>query len=1241
MIAVNFRRAVHVALILVSFPARVCCQTQNGEISGSVSDSSGAAIPHAEIQITNTQTGFVVHSFSSSDGLFHAPQLPVGDYSVVAHSVGFADAVDSRIQVRAGSTTRVELKLAASGARQEVSVSSNANLINLEDSLLSDRVDTAKMENLPLNGRNVFDLLQQAPGSVNVKGVVYESGASTSINGLRANFNGFFLNGATIKKLSGGYTHPPILDTVDEYQVQTLNNSAEFGNSAGSITNVVTKSGGNAYHGSSWWALRNDALDATPFFIKQIGQVKPRLRFNQFGIALGGPIKKNRVFFFLAYEGELLKTATVAAPVLSESPEFRQAVETAFPDSVAALLYSQFAPNNPGLPALTLNQYVQGPDHVFGGSAFSGGGFSRFSDYLCPDRIGIPLAGKFASLFGVTAQDQADLSGTCSAIPAQRVGVFNRDQPFLVSAATSYPTQVSDNLANGNQANLRLDFNKNDRLRTNLTFNWYQTTNQFAGSVPGFSADVITTAVRGFTVPSRYTAPEVLLNATSLHGTGGVNQFRLGYSGDYAKFTASFPGVPSVLLLDGTLGFGASTGFPRDFKEHIYTLGDTFTVISGRHTWKAGVDLRRNSENSDFNVGRPTYLFFDPLFFAVDAPFFEAAGVNPQFSTNAASQLSTNIRHWRNLELGSFIHDDWRVTNRLTINAGLRYDLFTRHVEAGNLATTFLLGPGNGLIDDLSTGAGQLKAANNPAGTPGCNTPPQIKSAQLAGACGPGGFAQVGQLGAGDHNNFGPRLGFAWDVFGAGKVALRGGFGVSYEGTLYDQMSFSRYNPPFYSFNQVNNFLVGDVGSVVYGPQVAGQLPTFLGPSPAQQNAGTGQQANGNISAWDPSNPNLSGTNGLVFSTGLRDPFVFNWFLGMQWQLAKSVTLETNYVATQGHDLFRAEDINRVPGGQLPQGVCVTDNFGRKVCSQINFSLGSNLRPLNPSGKVNPNYSVLRAWENVVGSIYNGLQVSLRKSLSKKFQASGNYAWSHSIDGGSTWFSTFTTANGSAAGDGYTTDPTNPSVDRGNSIFDIRHRFTASVIWELPEIKGLGTITRTLVNGWQVNGIISLQSGAHWSPFDPRPKRLVAMSPGACNSATFDASTCRNAGGDYNLDGQANDRPNAIAENVNATTQQWANGFGLPAGFFSAPCLGCTGTLGRNTFVGPGFWNVDFSLFRSIRIKENIKTQFRVEAFNLMNHTNFQLPGNAGHNRINDPLFGKAGGTFNPRQLQLGVRATF
>jgi outer membrane receptor protein involved in Fe transport len=1226
-----------ILFICLMLSSSALAQVQNGQIIGVITDQSGAVVAHSSVHIRDLGTGYEGDFESNGFGIYTIPELIVGSYSIRVAAPGFKTVSATNLLVTAGSVLRVDFNLVLGQRSETVEVSDAARPVSTENSRLSYTVDSSQIANLPLNGRNVYDLIQYQPGATNVGGILFENGANTVVNGVRENFNGFLINGVSNKGLSGGPVNQPILDTVEEFQLLTLNNSAEFGSSAGAITNLVTKTGTNQLRGSAWEFLRNDIFDANSFFANDDPDPANRkrlpLRLNQFGATLGGPIKKDRLFFFAANQGERFLTSS-PGPVLTESQQFRSATISAFPNSVASLLYSNFPPTTHGTPFATMREYV---------THFSR--FSNFAGYLCPvstdggtSTPGV-MSRRFASLFGV---EQADINllnspedqGGCpggSPYAAPSTGAFNRDSSFLEEVVSPGNSQADGNLFDGNEWSLRLDYNLSPSNRVFSQFNWARSNDKYSSG----------NTLRGFTDPFTLRTPNFQLSFIHTFTPSLLNEFRAGYALNGSRLTVPLPGVPGVVFDDGVLGFGPAgpPAGPQDFRENIYDYADVLSIAHGKHNLKAGGELRRNIENSNFNAGYPEYSFFDSLFFAIDAPYSENVGVDPGIVSSTPAHLETNIRHWRNWDIGAYLQDDWKISRRLTLNLGVRYDIFTRNTELNSLATTFLKGPGKHIIDNITTGAGQIKDASTPC--------PGNPLAAIAGECGPGGFAAARSLGKGDHNNLGPRVGFAWDVFGNGKTSLRASFGISYEGTLQKRLSLTRWNPPYYSVNQASNFLQGPSASrIIYGP-VDGGTPTFLGPAPPAQHSGTGAQATGNISGWDPSNPQTSALTAIVFPEGLRDPYVENWFFGVQRALRPKLTVELNYVGTAGRDLFRAESVNRLPGARLPEGTCVTDNFGRRLCSQINSGTAPNGETINPRGDfLNPNYGRLRVWENAADSTYHSMQVSVRKQLSRGLQFSGNYTYSHSIDDGSTWQSGPSSANGVAAGDAFPTDQTQPGLDRGNSLFDIRHRLAFNYVWEMPFMLNRRGLLANLLGGWQWNGIWSVQSGAHWSPFSSTLPSLQPDPgfPGACSSAMFDPTHCLNEGGDFNLDGEANDRPNAITNNIHATRSQWADGFNLPSNFFSAPCLGCVGNLGRNTFVGPAYWAVDTSLFKNLRVSDRLHLQLRAEAFNVFNHTNFQL-GSAqaptGNNSLNSPVFGQAGGTAPPRNLQFGLKLSF
>ena len=1285
------------AVLALTFSA--FAQVQNGQFAGTVTDPSGAAVPNAKVTVVSTGTNLTVSATTNQSGNYIVKELPIGTYKLTAEASGFKTESDTNVVLNAGVIAHVDFKLQIGKATEVIEVTGAAVTVQTDDAKLYSTVSSTEISNTVLSGRDIFDLMQLSAGAVNVAGTDFENGHNTVVNGVREDFNGFLINGVSNKGLSGGEESTPINDTVEEFQQLGLNMSAQYGNSAGSTVNLVTKGGTNALHGSAFEYLRNEDADANDFFLNQVAGRNP-YRWNQFGGTFGGPIVKDKLFFFIAYEKSDFKTSQVST-VAQESPAWRAAVLQADNNqdgntgaySTAAVLYGKYKPELPGNQLYTLDQYITGV------SPGSTSGFASYADYLCPDSYGPSgmggslaqanaLATRMQAILGVVpAVDNAvNLTYTgapCSTPLTAQAGTVGRDPTsgissldFQDTSAATFGSRTAGNFFNGRRMSGRLDYNWNTNNRLSGNFQWQRNSDEFGPCSPACD--------RGFTNPQIIRSPNGQFSYTHTFSPTILNEFRAGYVQNVNLIGTGTPGVPLLTFDDGSLGFGSYNGYPQYFRENIYTYSDMVSVSHGNHNMKIGADFRRNIENSEFSVARGSYYFSDPIFFAADAPYSVAAGVNPEICAPPCSQstiqalvqggvppsaqLAGNVRHWRNLETGAYFQDDWKATKRLTLQLGLRWDLYVRHNEEANTATTFILGPGSNPIQGLIN-------ANVPAGTIGtiggttydCETNPAARAmAQVEGVCGPGGFAPATSLGKGRHKDFGPRLGFAWDVFGNGKSSLRGGFGISYEGTLYNPLSNSRWNLPYYSFNSVTNFIGGDVNSVVYGPTTCaggsfpnnctpsggaqfgpgGVIPTYSGAA-SNPGQGTGAQAVGNITGWNGQNPNLAELTGIIFPQGVDDPYVYNYYLGIQHEIMPKTVLEVDFVGTTGHKLFRAENINRLPGTLLPAGSSIVNNVGETLT-------GSPYSTPDLGSRPNPNYGTMRAWENVVNSSYSSMQASLKRQMSHGLLVNVNYTWSHSIDNGSTWHSGATTSNGASGGDGYTTDPTNPEFDRGNSVYDIRQRLVVNHVWQVPgyNLKGPAGY---VAGGWSLSGIWALQSGAHWQPFNARGVNLRTISSGGvdhCAAADVNDGNCENLGGDYLLDRGRNERPDSsVSRFGDFSHNTWANGWAgggqtnLPV--LSAPCFGCLGNLGRNTFVGPNFWSTDLTLSKAFKLTERVNLKFDAAAFNVFNRTNFLLAtaGGGGHNEIHSSVFGEAGGTTinggGPRVMQFGLKLAF
>src|SRR6202035_1908452 len=280
------------AVLSLTFSA--FAQVQNGQFTGTVSDPTGAAIANAKVTVTNPATDLNLSTTTNSSGNYTVKEVPPGTYKIAVEAPGFKTVSNAGVTANAGTSAHVEFKMLIGKAAEVIEVTGEAAAVNTEDSKLATTVSSTQINNLPLNGRNVFDLMQLTSGAVNVTGVDFENGHQTVVNGVREDFNGFLINGVSNKGLSGGAVNTPIEDSVEEFQQLTLNMSAQYGSSAGGTVNLVTKSGTNGWHGSAWEYIRNNALDANYFFNNQNGVARAPLHFNQFGATIGGPIVKDK-----------------------------------------------------------------------------------------------------------------------------------------------------------------------------------------------------------------------------------------------------------------------------------------------------------------------------------------------------------------------------------------------------------------------------------------------------------------------------------------------------------------------------------------------------------------------------------------------------------------------------------------------------------------------------------------------------------------------------------------------------------------------------------------------------------------------------------------------------------------------------------------------------------------------------------------------------------------------------------
>jgi len=1202
-----------------------------GTITGVVTDPTGAVIPEAAITVTNQGTGVDFHLITNSAGVYSITSLIPGTYTVTVSQKGFKTYVNRNLALSVNQVLRIDVQLELGTETQTVTVEAAAPMVNTEEGRLSALVSATQIQSMPLNGRNIYQLMQLIPGAINATGVNLENaatgGIATNINGTRLNFNGFLLDGVANKGLTGGANAQPSPDFVQEFRIMTNDFSAQYGNSAGSITDVSIKTGSNTLHGAVWEYLRNDKLNARNFFD---GDVKSKWRQNQFGADVGGPIKKDKLFFFAGYEGERFRTESPAEYTI-ETPAWRQAVKTTLPNSVAALLYSDFpGPNvQPGMESYTVEDVVNQTaiddlgapvgecyyrdaegnclsTDVLSTSymAYTDPCFLNYWNYIgAPAYPGGPTWGNaqtaantFASLVGVTAEENAQIQANINAVcpgmglvaPAVQDPIIARDAWMLGTVRAKFATRTINQFYNGDQFTGRLDY-QGDK---NRIFGRFFFSMQKDPNVTDSNA-----AVRGFTIPYTASFPSGAFSFVRTFSPNVVNEFRLGYTRNQLSLIPepSQFGVPQIYFDFGEVTFGAYNGFPQFFIENVYNYVDMVSIVKGKHSFKMGGEFKRNIENSEFNVGRPSYYFFDMLYFAADLPYGQAAGVNPELTSGGSGHLDTNIRSFRNYELGFYVQDDWKVTKNLTLNFGLRWDYFSPHTEKYGNITNFNSGAGLALVNCQASVGGKCVAPLGDTNTAN------------------GGFVVADQLTPPDKNNFSPRFGFAWDPRGNGKTSIRGAFAVSYEAGIYNPLANSRWNLPFYSFNYAEP-LYGYGALPVYGPTNAdgtpntSATPTYSGApdNPGQGPAGLGFA--GNIMGWYPESPNLAYLTGIPDPVGMRTPYVENAFLGVQQELSPSMVLEANWVMTLGKKLFWAENPNRV-----------VDGYAR--ASVINPCTGEDAAP---TPLVNPCFGTMRTWMNSVNSNYNALQVSVTRKMSRGLAFTSAYTWSHTLDFRSSWHALTSGASAdwlnAMGSSGYSYDPNKIFLEYGSSSFDIRQRWVTSLSWELPWLKDQRGVAGKFLGGWQANYNVSLQSGF---PFTVGARR------------------------DYNGDGIRSDRPDTPSwgntrsfTNTDFLAGSAADGGSVMQGIvgdFPRPASGTDGNLGRNTFRGPGIANVDFSLFKKVAFRERYSMEFRAEFFNLFNRVNLYPPVA----NLSSANFGLSQQAFDPRVIQFGLRLSF
>ncbi len=1104
MALAKLSRLLVCALLAATLGAVSPAQTTQGGIVGDVRDEKGASIVGAKISVTTPATGLTRDATTADNGIFRVLALPTGMYDIRAESPGFATTTVTGIEVGIDQIRTLDLVLRVSAKAETITVEANANLTQTESSKLGEIIDNRKVEDLPLNGRDFAQLARLNPGVAVSGGGGGQQGGEGNVsgfssNGQRSTSNNFLVDGVDNNNyFAGEAAQLPSVDSIQEFEVQTNTFAAEYGRNSGSVVNLVTKSGTNQLHGSAYEFFRNDVLDARNFFNKERFP-KSGLRLNQFGGTLGGPILKNKTFFFLNYEGFRRRagiTRITNVPTLDErAGNFQDASGnpvTVPVNSVSAQIFDQlFPPPNLNDPQ---GNFIASPEQRDGTDQFLVKVDQRLRS---SDNLSARYSRTRADIFFPFTPGQ---SGTN--IPGY--GLNDNGANHLV--ALSYTRVLTPRTLN----EARFGF-----TRSNIQL----------ATETGPQA-----ATFGFNTG---------WPAGSPLGLGNIPQ--LAFSGGFVSGSAAVTNL------------GGGIDQPNRTAISTFQWLDNLSHTTARHAFKAGGDIRYTQLNRLYDLAFSGQILFSGSNNPEGIPnalidFAEGR------SSGALQFVGDSHRNFRTTSFGFFGEDSFKLRKNLTLNYGLRYELNTVLREAHGRLSTFR--PQN------------FTTFLNPSD-------PTIQN-NLAALRASGVVLQsdVDAIYDPDHNNVAPRIGLAWDIFSDGKTVLRAGYGVFYETIIGNIPGNVMLNPPF--------------------------LPDFFNPFPGWPNA------------FAPSGfPVLT-----ITQQKLRTPYAQHYNFLLQRELPARTLLEIGYVGTSGTKLPRFRQMNQAFITQQQIDQLAPDVVTRMEIMGIpppdaQF-LAQNIA-LIPSVARTPffGYAQLFQAENTISSHYNSLQAKLDKRFSHGLSFLMAYTWSKSIDGASVFF-----GSGANATTIFPQDNYNLRAERGNSDFDIRHRLSWSFLYQVPNLQKLPKVLR---DGWQLGGILSLQTG---QPF--------SVLTGQDNSST----------------GLGNDRPNLIGD-PNAgphTVDKW---FTTAAFTPNAPLT--FGDAGRNIVVGPGFHNFDFSVLKNTRVGERINVQFRAEFFNITNHPNFALPANilAAPNfgtlfQTPDAAQNNVGlGSGGPRLIQFGLKLSF
>jgi Carboxypeptidase regulatory-like domain len=1178
-----------ICIVLAIAIIPVLAQTgSNTGLTGRVADQTGASISGATVTLTRVDTGERRTIKSDSAGAWETRFLSPGIYRLIFEAQGFKRLARDGVTVTTAEMATVNVQMEVGAVDQTIEVTANAEMVSSGSATIVRTLGRRELEGLPTSARNFTQLLVIEPGvSADISELLSNDNASISpsVNGARTTNNSFVFNGVDVTNLlccnnrvngsrgtidEGGGTLSrniaPALETLQEVKLQTSLYDAATGRNGGGAFQLVSKSGTNGLHGSLYHFFQNDKLIANDFFFNRAGLDRPVLRRNEGGGTIGGPIIKNKTFFFGSYQFTRAKTSFVdEASNTGRMPKD-------LTDDRSDEGINRFA-------AAIWNTTRNGPVNLAAINPISRALLkSKFPDgtYLIPSGAnGINCA--------KTSGQVAQSCQVVSVIPA----TFSQDQFSVnIDHQLTQANKLSGKFFFSNQPSRDPLTNANALTRYEVEETTYQRTFSLT-DIHVFGPRVVNEFRAGFFRNRNDSVPVAFFNNADF----GIQN----------PFSSEVPDLSQIDIrgdrdVGGRFRFGTPGDGTRVFDvQNTFTYGDTLSFTGGKHSLRVGAELRRNQLNGALQETRNRRhnirSWFDFLTVGYKNP---GDGNRARQISDSSLNYGETVRGYRMTDWSWFVADDWKITPRLTFNAGVRHEFFGYPSEVNGLIAVF------DYPRALATGNIQE----------GFLFPSNFKPGSIAGAAGLNlRTADSKSIIPGDYNNIMPRFGFAWSPFEGNKLVLRGGYGIFFERTTGAFANSLRQAAPFFRESQLDN--LGDWNTV---PR---DIPVFPIPSFSV--------------VFDDGSPILIGSNDpknefeafetQMVSPDLATPYIQQWNLNAQWEFKPNWLFEIGYVGSKGTKLLQianqnqALDINRL--GLLPRAGVPGGGFIGNYYQVVNDKF-VNLKTPPPGCDLfdDPDACVIPAelrgpalgfdedeGANTVysnaNSIYHSLQASMQKRFSRGFMFNVNYTFSRSLD-------TFSDEGLFQIEH----DQTRPELNRGLSDFHRKNRLILSWTWELP-FKG-----NRFVEGWQVSGIGTFQSGRPFTVVDGDFSGILFASdnprPDLAPGATHEDQTTRGSV-TSRLDGYLN-----------------RDAFQSSGAAF--------GALGRNTVIGPDQRRVDISVSKMTRLKEGVSLEFRAEAYNVSNTPTFRNPARD----LSGGNFGEITRTRGgPRVIQLGLKLRF